>query len=375
MLSKKGDEKMKIHKAYKFRLYPNVEQQVMIAKTFGCARFIYNKMLEMKIACYKENKQILNITPASLKKDFEWLKEVDSLALCNSQMQLTKAYNNFFHNESAGFPKFKSKRNSRQSYTTNNQKGTIRIENERIKLPKIGFVRIKQHRQIQQDYLIKNVTVSQEPSGKYFVSILTEHDVDFKKHELNINNSIGLDYSSTNFYVDSNGNKANMPYFYRNFEKRLSIENKKFSKMVKGSNNYKKQKIKIARIHEKIRNCRKDWQHKESTKLVKNYDFIFVEDISCDEIAHNFKLAKATYDNAFSQFRIFLNYKMMTSGKILITINKWFPSSQICHFCNYVNSDLKLSQKEWDCPCCGKHILRDYNAAINIKNEGIRMVT
>ena len=362
---------MKANKAYKFRLYPNTEQRTMFAKTFGCVRFVYNRMLADKIAYYQETEKMMQNTPAPLKKEFEWLREVDSLALANAQLQLQTAYKNFFRDKSVGFPKFKSKHKSRKAYTTNNQGGTVRIECGKLRLPKIGFVRIKQHRQIPEGYAIKSVTVSQEPSGKYYASILTEYDMELVERDLDLVNALGLDYSSPRFYVDSEGNVADMPHFYRDAEKRLAREQRRLSKMVKGSNNYQKQKIKVARAYEKVRFCRTDWQHKESTRLANQYDYICVEDINYQDMGRGLHLAKATNDNAFGQFRHMLTYKMAERGKKLITIDKWYPSSKTCRFCGNVNSELTLKDREWTCSSCGEHLLRDHNAAINIRNQGL----
>ena len=365
---------MKANKAYKYRLYPNAEQQIAFAKTFGCVRFVYNRLLADKIAYYKETEKMLHNTPAPLKKEFEWLKEVDSLALANAQLQLQTAYTNFFRDKSIGFPKFKSKHKSRKTYTTNNQDGTVRIENGKLRLPKIGFVRIKQHRQIPKGYAIKGVTVSQEPSGRYYASILTEYEAEHIERCLNLDNALGLDYSSPHFYVDSDGNAADMPHFYREAEKYLAREQRRLSKMVKGSNNYLKQKTKVARAYERVRNCRKDWQHKESTRLADKYDVIAVEDINYQGLAQSLSLAMSTNDNAFGQFRTFLAYKLAERGKRLITIDKWFPSSKTCRFCGSVNTGLALNDREWGCPCCGERLLRDQNAAINIRNQGLAML-
>ena len=365
---------MKAHKAYQFRLYPNAEQQTAFAKTFGCVRFVYNRLLADKIAYYKEHKKTLQNTPASLKKELPWLCEVDSLALANAQMQLNVAYKNFFRDKSIGFPKFKSKKSSWKAYTTNNQKGSIRIEDGKIRLPKVGFVRVKQHREIPKEYLIKSATISQEPSGKYYVSILTEYEMEIAEVSVRKEKTLGLDYSSPHFYVDSNGNSADMLHFYRKAERQLAREQRKLSKMVKGSNNYHKQRIRVARAYERIRHCRQDWQHKESKRLADTYDMIAVENINYQGMAQSLNLAKATNDNGFGQFREMLSYKMTERGKKLITIDKWYPSSKTCHFCGNVNADLQLGQSEWDCPCCGKHVLRDHNAAINIRNEGLRLL-
>ena len=204
------------NKAYKFRLYPNKEQEIMFAKTFGCVRFIYNKMLADKIEYYKETKQKLNNTPAQYKKEFEWLKEVDSLALANAQMNLQTAYNNFFRTPKVGFPKFKSKKKNKNSYTTNNQNGTVSIVDGKLKLPKIGLVKMKQHRFIPDEQKIKSVTITKTPSGKYYVSILVEYEQYIPDVQLDKNKALGLDYASHSFYVDSQGREADYPKFYRN---------------------------------------------------------------------------------------------------------------------------------------------------------------
>ena len=366
---------MKANKAYKYRIYPNTLQEEMLAKTFGCVRFTYNRMLSDKIEYYKETGKMLINTPAQYKGEFEFLKEVDSLALSNAQLQLQTAYRNFFRDKSIGFPKFKSKKYSRQSYTTNLVNGNIRIEGGKIRLPKIGEVRIKLHREIPKGYAIKSVTVSKESTGKYFVSVLTEYEVTESSKVLDKEKSLGLDYSSPCFYVDSNGNTSNMPHFYREAEAKLAREQRKLSKMIKGSSNYNKQRIKVALAYEKVRNCRNDFQHKESKRLSATYDYICVEDIDYKAMAKSLHLAKATNDNAFGQFRTYLAYKLKDQGKILITIDKWYPSSKTCRHCGYVNDKLTILDRKWTCPDCGSIIERDSNAAINIKNEGLRMIS
>jgi putative transposase len=365
---------MKANKAYKFRLYPNTEQKTLFAKTFGCVRFVYNRLLADKIAHYNETGKMLHNTPAPLKKEYAWLREVDSLALANAQLHLQAAFRNSFRDKSVGFPQFKNKKSGRQSYTTNNQKGSVRIEDGRLRLPKVGFVRMKQHREIPDGHTIKSVTISREPSGKYYASILTEYEADIPDIILDPENSLGLDYSSPHFYKDSKNNSADMPHFYREAEDHLAREQRKLSKMVKGSSNYQKQKIRVANAHEKVRSCRLDWQHKESKKLADSYDYICIEDIDYQGMAQGLHLAKATNDNAFGQFRNLLAYKMAERGKKLIVIDKWYPSSKTCRFCGRINHDLQLGQSEWDCPC-GAHLLRDHNAAINIRNKGLEILT
>lgn len=367
------------NKAYKYRLYPNRAQEELIQKTFGCVRYVYNHFLEERIMAYKENgesrtffQQCRSLT--GLKQEHDWLREPDKNALQYALRDLDTAYRNFFKGckTGTGFPKFKSKKRDRESYSTAADGSRIRIEGNGIKLPKLGIVKAKISREIPEANRILSATISQNASGKYFVSILTEYEIDIPERK--IETALGLDYSSPHFYVDSEGNEADMPHFYRTWERRLAREQRRLSKMVNGSNNYRKQKIRVARMHEKVRNCREDWQHKESTRLADKYDLIAVEDINYQDMAQGLKLAKATNDNAFGQFRTFLSYKLAERGKKLVTIDKWFPSTKTCRFCGSVNSDIVLGQSEWDCPSCGKHLLRDHNAAINIKNQGLAML-
>ena len=362
-----------MNKAYKFRLYPNKEQETMFAKTFGCVRFIYNKMLADKIEHYKETKQKLNNTPAQYKKEFEWLKEVDSLALANAQMNLQTAYNNFFRTPKVGFPKFKSKKKDKNSYTTNNQNGTVCISNNKLRLPKVGLVKMKQHRVISETEKIKSATITKTPSGKYYVSILVEYDKTIPRIELSKDKAIGLDYASHSFYVDSQGREADYPKFYRKVQDKLAREQRKISHMKYGSSNYQKQRIKVARVHEKVANQRLDWIHKLSTKLADTYDIVCVEDINMQNMARSLTLGKSTNDNGFGMFRDILSYKLADRGKALVKIDKWFPSSKMCRHCGNVNHELTLADRVWTCDC-GEVIDRDVNAAINIKNEGLRML-
>lgn len=229
-----------MNKAYKFRAMPNAEQRILFAKTVGCTRFVYNRMLADKIAHYKKTGEMLHNTPAQYKVEFPFLREADSMALCNAQMQLQTAYKNFFRDKSIGFPKFRSKKVSRKAYTTNCINGNISVVGNFLKLPKMGLVRVKFHRQIPECHKIKSVTFSQDPSGKYYVSILTEYEANIPERTLDTGKALGLDYSSPYFYVDSQGVEADMPNFYRRAEQRLVREQRKLSKMVRGSSNYQK---------------------------------------------------------------------------------------------------------------------------------------
>ena len=362
-----------MNKAYKFRIYPNAEQRIMIAKTFGCVRFIYNRMLSDKIKHYEETKQKLKNTPAQYKIEFPWLKEVDSLALANAQMNLQTAYNNFFRNSKTGFPKFKSKKSNRRSYTTNCVNDNICIEVDYIKLPKVGLVKMKQHRRIPSDYRLKSVTVSQIPSGKYYASILFEYENQVQ--EQTPQTFIGLDFSMHELYKDSNGNESQYPGYYRQAEKRLKREQRKLSLMQKGSKNRDKQRVKVAKMHEKIANQRKDFLHKQSRQITNAYDCVCVENLDMKAMSQSLNFGKSVSDNGWGMFVMFLKYKLEEAGKRLVKVDKFFASSQICNVCGYKNSETKnLSIRAWDCPECGTHHDRDVNAAINIRNEGMRIV-
>jgi len=371
-----------MNKAYKYRLYPSAEQAILINKTFGCVRFIYNQMLANRITIYeqyKDDKDALKqqtySLPASYKNQFEWLKEVDSLALANAQLNLNTAYKNFFRDKSVGYPKFKRKHRDRLSYTTNNQKGSIRlIDSKTIRLPKLKDVRIKLHRQLPPNAIIKSATISQTPTGKYYIAILVEFEAKLERITPTVDSTLGLDYSSKSLVVDSEARSADYPRFYRNAEAKLQKEQRKLSKRMKGGKNRAKQRQKVAELHEKVANQRKDFLHKLSRQIANAYTAVAIEDLNMRAMAQCLKLAKSTNDNGFGILKTFLEYKLAEQGKQLVTIDKWYPSSKQCRYCQAINAELTLADRIWSCKCCGAELDRDINAAINIKNEGCRIL-
>ena len=355
-------------KAYKYRIYPNREQVEYFIKCFGCTRFIYNKMLADKIEHYKETGKMLKNTPAQYKKEFVWLKEVDSLALANAQMNLDKAYKNFFRDKSVGFPKFKSKKTNRFTYTTNNQKGTIYIDDDwkHVKLPKLkAKVKIKCHRKFSG--VIKSATITQVPSGKYFISILVDCE-HYSPQE--VENKIGIDMGLDVFCSLSTGVKIPNPRFIKQYEDKLAYEQKKLSRKTKGSKRYEKQRIKVTKVHEKISNCRKD--HKLSNIITNENQVIIMETLSRKEVQQNRQLAKSVSDVSWCEFSRQLEYKSNWKGRVFHKIDKWFPSSQICSNCGYNDGKHTLDIREWTCPNCNREHDRDINASINILHEGLR---
>jgi putative transposase len=373
-----------MNKAIKYRVYPTTEQSILFAKTFGCCRKVWNLMLSDKKESYKATGRFVEVTPAKYKNEYPYLKEVDSLALANKQMDLQIAFRNCFsksRKKKNGFPKFKSAKRSRKTYTTNNQKGTVAIIGNGIRLPKVGIVKAVIHRQPDTDWVVKSATVSRESDGKYYISVLFELETPVIDYTADINNAVGLDYASDGLYTDNNGGKGTNHKYYRESHTKLAKEQRRLSRKIgnkKGSeksHNYLKQLRKVNKIHRHIANQRLDNLHKISTEIANRYDVVCVEDLNMRSMSNKgFGNGKATLDNGYGLFLNMLEYKLSNRGKYFVKVDKWFPSSQICHNCGTLHPEMKdLSNRVMDCDC-GCHIDRDKNAAQNILQEGLRLL-
>ena len=360
--------------AYKYRIYPNTEQKVFFAKCFGCVRFFYNKSLTDMNEIYKSTGKFKNITPTSYKEDYSFLKEVDSLALCNAQLNRNIAFKDFMkqrYKNKKDKPNFKSKRYD-QSYTTNNQGSVKMSDNHRyISIPKCPRIRIKKHR----DFIgtIKSITVSMTTDNKYYISLLVETEIEPLEATEKM---IGLDLGLKELIVDSNGKKYKNHKYLTKSQNKLAKEQRKLSKMVKGSNNRNKQRIKVARLHKKIQNQRNDYLHKLSKHIIDENQVICIEDLKVKNMEQNHKLARSIVDASWSRFVSMLIYKADWYGRKVIKVPSTYPSSQLCSKCSYKNSITKdLAIRRWTCPKCGSVHDRDCNAAKNILSKGIEILT
>lgn len=365
-----------MNRAYKFRIYPTEEQKVMLAKTFGCCRFIYNKMLEEKITEYKETGKLKRTTPAMYKNEYPFLKEVDSLALANVQLHLEKAYKAFFRDTRTGFPRFKSRHGSRASYTTNMVNGNIRIGRSRLRLPKLDEIKIRIHRELPGEGTLKSVTVSMEPSGKYYASLLYELpycENQTVRKDVKDMDILGIDFAMDGMAVFSDGTRCGYPGYYKAAMKKLAREQRKLSHCIKGSRNYQKQKKRVACCHEKIRNQRKDFHHKLSHRIASAYDAVAVEDINMKGMSRCLHLGKGVMDNGYGMFRNMMEYKLEERGKTFVKVDRFFPSTKKCSICGKIKTEMPLSEREYICEC-GNQMDRDVNAAVNLREEARKIL-
>ena len=365
-----------MNKAYKYRIYPNKKQQELIQKTFGCVRFVYNYFLDVKISEYKNHGKSLSYSATSklltqLKKEKEWLKEPDKDALQKSLKDLDAAYQHFFQ-QSFGFPKFKSKKDRHQSYRTSCTNNNIRFEKKHIKLPKLGFVKVRD-KQIPQGRIL-NATISQEPNGNYYCSLCCT-DVEFEQYS-NTNKKVGIDLGIIHFATFSDEIKIKNPRFYETSEKKLAQLQKELSRKTIGGSNWNKARVKVAKLQQHIWNQRTDFLQKLTTDIIRNYDMIAIEDLDVSSMKEtgNSIRNKRVSDVSWFEFRRQLTYKSKWYGRQLVVVDRYYPSSQICNVCKFNSGKKPEEIREWICPNCNSKLDRDLNAAKNILEEGLRLL-
>ena len=367
-----------MNKAIKYRLYPTKEQAEYFLKCFGCCRFVYNQALNWRIMAYNADRTHLNYNDTAygltaLKRIYPWLKEADSIALQQSLRHLDTAFSNFFKVKGSGYPKYKSRKHNRRSYTTINQNGTVAIiEGKGIKLPKAGIVKSHIHHIPEPGWNIKSTTISMDSDGKFYASVLYEYESNVIPAAI-IDNAIGLDYKSNGLYMDSNGNSHTGHKYYRAGQAKLAKAQRRLKNKSIGSSNYKKQQLKIFKIHRHISNQRLDDLHKTSTEIANRYDVVCVESLNMRAMSNKgFGNGKATMDNGYGMFLNMLQYKLNDRGKYFVKVDKWYPSTQTCCNCGCTHK-LGLNERIFNCGC-GLTIDRDLNAAINIRNEGLKLL-